>query len=282
MQSKIDEHIARLLNAYATDIKLHGKFNWTSEHVHAEYFFKQLLNLIYDWELIHTSEEKQASNTEAIDLFSQKQQFALQVTAQSSNFADKIEKTVSLYKEKWQNEFPKLKILFASTSFKEPSKEFMDSSKLEIISIEGLISIIEGCDHNKKSQIYNFLLYALTSYNSHENPLTCISSFQDAKKRKELNCISSTFYEEHNLLYYNEIDYSRCSNIIKAYEQGKRNTLISGPPCTGKTTFIFLLQRRLEDHLIKTFYMDILQVESLADAKRNLDQLLAHDYISCR
>ncbi len=280
MKYNIDEHIARLLNRYAADIALYGKFNWTSEHVHAEYFFKNLINLIEDCELIHTSETKLSPNTPGIDLFSDKKDFALQITARTTRLKDKVKGTIKQFDEHWKNNYSLLKILFFTDDTKE-LKNYSLPVNVEIQTHATIIEKIKNLDYSKKSKIYDFLLQQLTYYNdSYGNPLVYVKQFENIKSQKYVAGLSSAFYEKNNLLYFNNTDANRCTSIIdKLVQEGNKTFLIYGAPCTGKSTFIFRLSQEIEKKLKKVFYLDLLSIKRFEEAEKDLNQLLAQDCI---
>lgn len=94
------DEIDKALRGYIEGIKIRTKGNINSEAVTAEGFFRNLLNLLYDYKL--TKDKIESANNETIDLHSVELKICVQVSAQ--NTKQKIETTVASFvkKEKYK------------------------------------------------------------------------------------------------------------------------------------------------------------------------------------
>lgn len=254
MQKKEIEHITTLLGNYLSDIEIKGKFNWLSDHVHAEYFFKRLLNLLYDWKLSHT-EELFGHNTPDIDLVSQHTGVVVQITANSQPMR-KIKDTVDGYKTNWKSKYPKLKILFIQPKFdykKHKSEEF------ELITFGQIIHKIQNIETIKQRHFLEFLRQELSDfYDSNPYSLSVIQKFRDAFISNNLGTgLINNYYSDKDLIHFSEQDSKRVQNFENALKTEKIKLALSGPPCSGKTTLLFELSRIATDCLIKAFYINL-------------------------
>lgn len=90
--SEITEHFSILSNK----VELQASLNLLSLNIHCEQFCKELLNLIFSYNLINSNFSEQ--NATAIDLIDQRNRIAIQVT--SDNSFEKIKKTFNKFLEK--------------------------------------------------------------------------------------------------------------------------------------------------------------------------------------
>lgn len=90
------DEIDKALRAYVDGIKVRTKGNLTSEAVTAEGFFRNFLNLLYDFKL--NKNEIESANNETIDLHSTESKICVQVSAQ--NTKQKVDSTVKAFVEK--------------------------------------------------------------------------------------------------------------------------------------------------------------------------------------
>lgn len=85
------DYITKKLNLFSSEITTRGGLNLLENHVHAEYIFTHLLNLIHSWNLENMNIIDQ--NFEAIDLIDKEKKIIIQVSA--TNTKQKIEDTLS-------------------------------------------------------------------------------------------------------------------------------------------------------------------------------------------
>ena len=137
--SQYCDEISRILNNYKGYLNQQAKASLLDNHKSAEYLFKQLLNLIYNWELKHTG-EKYSTNTSGIDLFSSKDNgYSVQITAQNTAHDKKVTDTIADYKLKWKDKYRNLKILFIQTDADSLRKKHNTTDNLiEVISFKEL------------------------------------------------------------------------------------------------------------------------------------------------
>src|SRR5690606_7855347 len=252
------EQIVVLLKRYQSDLIANGEFNLLNSHIHAEYFLKQLLNHVSPpWKLKHTA-EKFSHNTSSIDLFSEEQGLVVQVTAQKTNHREKIEGTIKKYNADWKAKFPRLRIFFIKQASDELVKEF-ETEKIKILSFNNIIARIQS--KFTVEEAYNLLEFIKqelgTTYGS---PYTYerVDLFEEYKKGREHDVISSTTHYKNNLLFYSPTDIARIEELKTALSKSKSaKALLEGPPCVGKTTLTFELVNQISTELIKTFYIDL-------------------------
>lgn len=85
-------YIIEKLSSFETEVKLSGKINLTDSHNHAEYFFRDLFNLIFDNANFENLNAKKI-NASAIDLIDEKQKRIIQVSGSATK--EKITDTLS-------------------------------------------------------------------------------------------------------------------------------------------------------------------------------------------
>lgn len=254
MRDKTIEHITSLLGNYLNEIENKGKFNWLSDHVHAEYFFKRLLNLVYDWKLSHT-EEIFGHNTPDIDLVSKQTGVVVQITANSQP-SGKIKNTVDGYKKNWKSKYPNLKILFIQPKF---DYKRYKGEEFELITFKQIILKLQTLDKIKQINILEFLRQEISDF-SDSNPysLSVIKKFRDAFISNNLGTgLINNYYVDKDLIHFSNQDCKRIQNFENALKEGKSKLALKGPPCTGKTTLLFEFSRISKNCLIKVFYINL-------------------------
>lgn len=96
------------LSHLSTSARLGGKIHFFDLNIVAEDFYADLLNIIYDWDLVNLNHTK--LNAVAVDLGDQKRKIAVQVT--SDRTKGKIQKTIDKFEEhNLSNNFDKLKVV---------------------------------------------------------------------------------------------------------------------------------------------------------------------------
>lgn len=141
-------YIIEKLSSFETEVKLSGKINLTDIHNHAEYFFRDLFNLIFDNANFENLNSKKI-NASAIDLIDEKQKRIIQVSGSATK--EKINETLSKnIIEDYSQQNYKLEFLFIQidceklkkSDYKNPYKIIFDS-KDNIWSLSDLIKKIQ-------------------------------------------------------------------------------------------------------------------------------------------
>lgn len=159
-RKKIIEKIISLLSLLQNNVKLENTLNLTDTNIHSENFYRDLLNLIFSYELKNINAEQQ--NSVAIDLYDEKNKIAFQITATSS--LEKTKDTVTgfinkgLYKK--YNRLIILNIVQKKrhrAEFVGDEKIFQINSKKDIWDISTLMKHINDFQIDKLNEIYQFL-----------------------------------------------------------------------------------------------------------------------------
>lgn len=252
------DEISRILNNYKGYLNQQAKASLLDNHKSAEYLFKQLLNLIYNWELKHT-EERYSTNTSGIDLFSIKDSgYSVQITAQNTAHDKKVTDTIADYDKNWKNKYKKLKILFIQTEA-DNLKKFNTADKLiEILSFkELLIEIRKFDDLFRVKKVLDFLRQELGTELGIERLLKGFKPFEEKKKGNTIEPLSNVEAFKNGLLYYTPHEEKLINDLSQLFYSNDKKALIEGPPCSGKTSLLFGLNSELDKKLIKAFYIDL-------------------------
>lgn len=252
------DEISRILNNYKGYLNQQAKASLLDNHKSAEYLFKQLLNLIYNWELKHT-EEKYSTNTSGIDLFSSKDSgYSVQITAQNPPHGKKVTDTIADYEKNWKNKYKNLKILFIQTEADSLKKKYNSIDKLiEILSFKELLIELRKFELSKIKKVLDFLRQELGTELGIERPLKGFKPFEEKKKGYTIEPLSNVEAFKNGLLFYTPYEEKLIKNLSQLFELGNKRALIEGPPCSGKTSLLFGLNSKLENKLIKSFYIDL-------------------------
>lgn len=257
--SQYCDKISRILNNYKGYLNQQAKASLLDNHKSAEYLFKQLLNLIYNWELKHTG-EKYSTNTSGIDLFSSKDNgYSVQITAQNTAHDKKVTDTIADYKLKWKNKYRNLKILFIQTDADALRKKHNTTDNLiEVISFkELLIEIGKFDDLTRVKKVLDLLRQELGIELGIERPLKGFKPFEEKKKGNTIEPLSNVEAFKNGLLFYTPHEEKLIKNLSQLFDSDDKKALIEGPPCSGKTSLLFGLNSELDKKLIKAFYIDL-------------------------
>lgn len=257
--NKYCEQISRVLNDYKGFLNQQAKASLYDNHKYSEYIFKQLLNLIYNWELKHT-EEKYSTNTSGIDLFSSKDDgYSVQITAQNTSQDKKVTDTIADYKANWKCKYKSLKILFIQKDVDNLRKKYNTSDNLiEVISFKEILSEIRNShDLSKAKKIVDFLNQELGIELGRDRVLKGFKPFEEKMKGKIFETLTNIEVFKNGLLFYTQYEEQLIKNLHLIFETNSKKALIEGPPCTGKTSLLFGLNAILERKLIKCYYANL-------------------------
>ncbi|MFF6009579.1 SMEK domain-containing protein [Rahnella sp. R3(2024)] len=165
------EKITNKLAILAHEVELKTCLNLTDINIHAEFFFCDLLNLIYGFELINANTI--TSNAKAIDLVDFNKRIAVQVTS-TSDF-QKIKHTIDGFVlSENANKIDRLKILILTKKKKYKALTYGDSFKIQIKDdvwdYTDLIKTISALPPEKIKNIYDYLESQLPEIKNNKAP----------------------------------------------------------------------------------------------------------------
>lgn len=223
----------------------------------AEPFFRDILNLIYDWELQNLNQIQ--SNYSAIDLGDIKNKTCVQVTAE--NTAKKITHTIKKFEEKKLSSIYDRLIVLIITDKKNYSTEFTTSGKFEfdqdrdIKDIDDILADIEDLQIEKLEKLHDYLKRELSAIVA----VTAEPSSLLAKAEKRVNLPPKSGAKFLDYLEYEDSEkkkglvdllefYGRLSSLPKRSREylhliiinGTKSSVISGERFT-------ILPRKLEN-----------------------------------
>ncbi len=175
-------------------VELSGSLNLTDTHIHAEYFYRDLLNILgYSFNNINYDKQ----NTASIDLLDTINKEALQVTAQNDN--DKIRDSITgFFKNSLYKDYS-LKILLISKDAKDYRTDFSDGNKYkfdhkkDVIDIKRLFSEISNKGLDTIKTVSTFLDKEVlverpkTELNEVETIMTLLEWLSDDENYQELD-----------------------------------------------------------------------------------------------
>ena len=200
-----EEYIKRTTQAIAylqTEIRLRGYLNLYDCHIIAEDFMANLLNIVFDYQLINLNYFHK--NQPGIDLGDQSNSIAFQVTAQKSKI--KIQKTINkfideeLYKEYRQLYFFILQEKYEPRSTFDTKGYFVFDNQENILDFGDLIREIRGLKIEKLKETVEFLdkEISLPSQGSGPDESLLVSLLSELPAIKELDYYHPNFQTWHN------------------------------------------------------------------------------------
>lgn len=146
------------LSVLCTRIELRGSLNVLDIHVHAENFYRDLFNILFDWNLENINQTMQ--NADGIDLIDRANKLIIQVssTVTKAKIDKSLSKNLSYYKG-WNFKFisiSKEADHLKGKVFKNPHGLIFASDK-DIYDIKFILSEIQHFNINKQREVFNFL-----------------------------------------------------------------------------------------------------------------------------
>ncbi|EAY24740.1 SMEK domain-containing protein [Microscilla marina] len=159
------KQISHQLAVYRVNIHQNSKgLNDYSYNTGAEYFYRDLLNTIYDWKL--TNLNSQTKNAAAIDLGDKNAKVAIQITSDSSS--NKVHETLKKFMEgQLYQDYERLIVLVITTKQNFPKADFEKNynpnlfifdKKTDIWGIEDLLKDINDCSIDALSKIHKLVI----------------------------------------------------------------------------------------------------------------------------
>ncbi len=159
-REKYISYINEKLSVLIAQTQLYGKLNISSLNIHCEYFYRDLLNIIYDINLENTNFD--CSNYPAIDLKDETQKISYQVTSNCSK--KKVQDTVKKFLEKDLHlKFKELYILIITSKRNFKDEPIGDQNLLKftlknnVLDVSDLIQRIMDTDIKKLREVYEYI-----------------------------------------------------------------------------------------------------------------------------
>lgn len=154
--NKINRYFAILSSSVEIDAKVH----LFDIHTHAEMFFKDLLNLVLDYDLVNINLENM--NAEAIDLVDESKKILIQVSSRNDKSKIQTESLDKIDNKKYNGySFKYVCISRNCSNLKDKDYNLPQgisfSPKKDILDMAELYKYIENCSLDKVKTILNFL-----------------------------------------------------------------------------------------------------------------------------
>lgn len=153
--------IRKWLSFLCSEVELSNSLNLQDINVVAENFYRDFLNLLYDYNLKNANHEKQ--NASVIDLFDDEKRFVIQVT--SDNSSSKVHGTINGFNEgSLYKSYDRLIMLIITTKRDFPKAKFENvgdslfSKANDIIDVATILKDIADLETNKLKLIEEFIV----------------------------------------------------------------------------------------------------------------------------
>lgn len=154
------DRIREILSYVKSEVELSNPSNLTDINIYAENFYRDLLNLIFGYNLQNINIIE--PNSAAIDLGDENEKFSIQVTSTSN--LDKARKTVKKFNDRdYHKKYDKLIILNISTKTKHKKQLIGDEDKHQLDTSEDIWDFSDILEHigdknlEKLSEVKDFL-----------------------------------------------------------------------------------------------------------------------------
>jgi hypothetical protein len=158
-------YIVDKLTVLSSRVETRGKLNFLDLHIHSENFYRDLLNILFDWNL--KNQNSKTSNAPAIDLIDEKRKIFVQVSATSTK--RKIDSSLNNVNLKNYQDFT-FKFLSISKDADNLRKNHFTiphnvnfSPVTDIIDVNSILSTIHNFDIDKQKITFDFIKKELGS-----------------------------------------------------------------------------------------------------------------------
>lgn len=225
--NKIEERLSWL----AHRIKVRGRLNTLDLHIHCENFYRDLLNLVYGWELVNANSLKQ--NETAIDLISENKKVVVQVSA--TNTIAKVQKSLDKLCDSYIGySFKFLSIADSVENIQKYSFNIRSESKIsfnpKLDSMDTVILLreINGLDIDSLEKVYNLVLKELTFDTFDSKMKSGLAYVINRLSEIDLNQCSvqfnSQYFDIDNKISINNLDeFKSVINNYKIYNSTVQN-----------------------------------------------------------
>jgi hypothetical protein len=155
-RSSYFNYIEERLDLLSLRIQRRGKLNLLELNIHAENFYRDLLNLLYGWNLENMNAAHQ--NEKAIDLMDTNNKLVVQVSA--TNTKVKIQSSLSNLNF-YDYTFKFLSITQSSDDLRKVNYDIPKGIKFvpsdDIIDIDSILRVVESLGINEQKRLYDFI-----------------------------------------------------------------------------------------------------------------------------
>lgn len=251
----IKDSIESLLRTYIRKIDYEGFSNKNDERIEAENLFCRLFIEIFNWRDLKNLNYSEP-NAAGIDLYSEKEGIAIQVTTIQSGeltkIKDTVRKTLKYHQTKKINGiicfFIKDNRPLKNINENELYKEF--GIKVKIRTTQEIIGSFERFPKPEKKLKILEILKQLTS--AEFKGIDNLNKFESYKNRKV-----SKYSTPENSIYFSITEKRKINEISTLFNNNKINEYaILGNPCSGKSTFANAVIKKLNTYF-KVYYLDL-------------------------
>ncbi|MEN6671211.1 SMEK domain-containing protein [Psychrobacter sp. B38] len=265
-RQQLIKNINRLLSMFIDELALDNGASYFDSNISSEYFFIEILNVIYDLNLEDINQLKK--NYPAIDLVDKSRKTSFQVTSQSDR--KKIRTTIEKFKRyRLHEHYTNLKFLIlskSSTSFSIVDTDF----DVEVIDLSKLGKKIRSLDSSKIESLHSYMIKELDYTNVIEpsSKLFALRPLQDS----EINATNFFIYwkinDEKERDGYIE-DFKLLRRVIHELNENQREF------------FWFIVEKSYSDRLESSLILHPQEIMNIAQYQGIIDSLvlrkLLHD-----
>ena len=239
-------YILDKIELLSSKIQSNGRLNILNLNIHAEFFYRDLCNLIYDYNLINANSIK--SNMTAFDLVDEKTKTVIQVSSTCTK--RKVNETLSKDNlEEYKNQGYTLKFIFFADA-KNLKKGVFDNKynipfdpSVDIIDKDALLNHVLGCEVDKQREIYELFKGELGEKPNLMNISTNLAELINLLSEEDLGSVKGESHlHEYNLdkkikhntlekiqrtIHQYKIYYSKINAIYKEFDKQGNNKSLS-------------------------------------------------------
>ncbi len=228
--------------------EINSTINIESQYSEAENFYSRLFNLLYNWKHLENLNYT-SKNYPGIDLYEKQEKIGIQVTALTTKY-------LSEARNKLINSLQTF--LKQSESNRKPIESFIcffinDSSAVKNLKESNIIKELESeLDKSIEIKSTDSLVNDFAQLTS-KDTRNYLEEFLNAEINKQssglydIKIFTRVLNSDSNTLHFTPTEKTWFNSFEKLFEQGNKEFLISGPPCTGKSTLAKSLANHLRD-----------------------------------
>lgn len=285
--------ISERLEILSNRIKINGKLNVLDLNIHAETFYRDLLNYTYGYKL--ESANVSSANTAAIDLIDSENKLVIQVSSTATK--QKIEKTLSNEKTtEYAAENYNIKFLFIadeaqnlrSNKYSNPHKISFSPAE-DIIDKVSLLTAISQLSIGPYSLVHDLFIKEFGGAPNPSEITTNLATIVNLLAEEDLDEVGTTttnlnLYNIDEKIVYNELDvikettineympyYSKLDRLYKEFEHEGKNKRVS--VLRKITSFYEKELCKIETSNVEKFFNVVSNVETYILNSNNLNEI---------
>lgn len=241
-------YIEERLTTLSLKIKGRGKLNILDYHLHAEHFYRDLFNLLFNWKLSNINDSQQ--NAEAVDLEDVVNKIIIQVSA--TNTKSKIDDALSKIPTGRYDNFTFKFVSIAKSAQNLKNKIFTVpqgisfNAQADIYDTEDILRKTNSLDIDRLEQVYNLVHKELGTEDPTKRLPSHLTTVINLLSKEDLSSVgipSPSSFDIEQKIEFNQLSNSKALIVEYNIHQATVERIYSSFDSMGQSKSTFVLER---------------------------------------